>query len=249
MTAPSSTEWQLRCDMAAVFRVFSRMGFNDGIANHNSVVLPDEPGHFLVNPRGLMFHEIRASDLIVCDLEGRKVRGRREPRPVEMRMHGRVHANAARAVALMHVHARWTTALSLIDGATLERAHFGDMVLVDRMVDGSERNDGLIDEHLGDRIAKCLGETATSMLMHRHGLAVCGPTIADAFDELFCIERQARYQLIAIQAAEKTGRRLRRLPDRLRPAFYGPLRERYDSDLHLASWRRILDREEPDYAS
>jgi ribulose-5-phosphate 4-epimerase/fuculose-1-phosphate aldolase len=249
MTRISPAEWQLRTDLAATFRVFARLGFNDGIANHNSVVLPDEPGHFLVNPRGLMFAEIRASDLIVCDFEGLKVRGAREPRPAEMRMHGHVHRAAPRAAALLHVHARWTTALALIEDGRLEPASFADMVLIDRMVDGTERNDGAIDDYLGDRIAGCLGEHATSMIMHRHGLAVCGPAIADAFDELYCLERQARYQLIAIQAAAKTGRKLRRLSEEMRPRFYGPLRERFDSDLHLAAWRRILDREEPDYAS
>ena len=249
MASLSTTEWQLRTDLAATFRVFARLGFNDGIANHNSVMLPDEPGHFLVNPRGLMFREIRASDLIVCDFEGRKVRGAREPRPAEMRMHGHVHRAAPRAAALLHVHARWSTALALIEEGKLAPAHYGDLVLVDRMVDGSERNDGVVDDYLGDRIAQCLGDKATAMIMHRHGLAVCGPGIADAFDELYCIERQARFQLTAIQAAEKTGRKLRRLPDRLRPHFHGPLRERYDSDLHLAAWRRILDREEPDYAT
>src|SRR5258708_7626890 len=151
MTAIGSTEWRLRADLAAAFRGFSRLGFNDGIANHNSAMLPDEPGHFLVNPRGLMFREIRASDLIVCDLEGRKVRGTREPRPTEMRMHGRVHALAPRASVVLHVHARWTTALALIEAGTLQSAHYGDPVLIDRIVDGSERDEGRLDEYLGRR--------------------------------------------------------------------------------------------------
>ncbi|MBI1774296.1 MAG: class II aldolase/adducin family protein [Proteobacteria bacterium] len=249
MIGISPGEWQLRTDLAATFRVFARLGFNEQIANHNSVMLPDEPGHFLVNPRGLMFPEIRASDLIVCDLDGGKVRGRREPRPVEMRMHGRIHAKAPRATAVLHVHARWTTALSLIEDGRLELAHYGDLVLLDRMVDGSERSQGKIDDDLGDRIAAALGDKAASMLLHSHGLAVSGPSIADAFDELYCLERQAQYQLMALQLAAKTGKKLRRLDDSLRRNYYGPLRQLFDSDLHLAAWRRILDREEPDYAT
>src|SRR5260221_1729339 len=237
MTAISSIEWQLRADLAAAFRVFARLGFNDGIANHNSAMLPDEPGHFLVNPRGMKFDEIRASDLIVCDLEGLKVRGSREPRATEMRMHGRVHAAAPRAAVLMHVHARWTTALSLIEDGRLESASVGDMILIDRMVDGSERNDGEIDEHLGDRIARCLGENATSMLMHRHGLAVSGPSIADAFDELYCLERQGRTPQTTIRTSGKTRPNVRRLPDNRTPSLLGPGREpiqsgRYATPLH-----------------
>ena len=63
-------EWRLRCDMAAVFRVSARLGWNEQIGNHNSLMLPvpaGEPPQFLINPRGLLFQELTASSLIVCD--------------------------------------------------------------------------------------------------------------------------------------------------------------------------------------
>ena len=69
-------EWELRCDMAAVFRIGARLGWNEHIGNHNSLMLPDEAEpRFLINPRGYLFQELKASDLIVCDLEGRVLRG------------------------------------------------------------------------------------------------------------------------------------------------------------------------------
>ena len=68
-------EWQLRCDLAAAFRVHARLGMNEQIGNHHSLMLPGVDTQFLINPRGLLFQEITASKLIVCDLEGKVVRG------------------------------------------------------------------------------------------------------------------------------------------------------------------------------
>src|SRR6185437_7715298 len=73
-TDAEQEEWRLRCDMAAVFRVAARLGWNEQIGNHNSLMLPQEGGApplFLINPRGYLFQELTASSLIVCDLDGR----------------------------------------------------------------------------------------------------------------------------------------------------------------------------------
>ncbi|MBV9751870.1 MAG: hypothetical protein JO188_05055 [Hyphomicrobiales bacterium] len=83
------------------------------------------------------------------------------------------------------------------------------------------------------------------MIMASHGVTVVGPTVHDAFDELFIAERTAMYQITAMS----TGLKLRALPERLRRRHNGSWSERYDARLHLDAWRRILDKEEPDYAS
>ena len=96
-------EWELRCDMAAVFRIGARLGWNEHIGNHNSLMLPDEAEpRFLINPRGYLFQELKASDLIVCDLEGRVLRGAGELRKVAFHIHTRIHlANPAAAFAAL----------------------------------------------------------------------------------------------------------------------------------------------------
>ena len=71
----SPQEWEIRCDLAAMYRAFVRYGWTDLIYTHISARLPDEPGHYLINPYGLMFDEITASNLIVMDYEGNVVRG------------------------------------------------------------------------------------------------------------------------------------------------------------------------------
>ena len=61
-------EWELRCDMAAVFRISARLGWNEQIGNHNSLLLPGAKPTFLINPRGYLFQELTASSLIVQKL-------------------------------------------------------------------------------------------------------------------------------------------------------------------------------------
>ena len=75
-----AAEWALRVDLAATFRLSAREKWNEGIGNHNSAMIPNTE-YMLINPRGMIFHEIRASDLLVCDLKGNVVSGKGEVEP------------------------------------------------------------------------------------------------------------------------------------------------------------------------
>ena len=66
----SDVEWGMRCDLAATFRLSVRFGFNEGLGNHFSLMMPDSADRFLVNGRGLLFQEITASNLLVVDFKG-----------------------------------------------------------------------------------------------------------------------------------------------------------------------------------
>jgi ribulose-5-phosphate 4-epimerase/fuculose-1-phosphate aldolase len=237
-------EWQMRCDMAAVFRVASRLGWNEQIGNHNSLMLPGPEELFLINPRGLLFREITASSLITCKLDGQVVRGKGELRQVAFNIHTRIHLANPAAKCVLHVHPPYLTALALIEGGRLELSHHNDLVLYDRIAydDAATGPAHAISE--GDRIAQALGGK-TILLMANHGVTVVGPTVHDAFDELHQAERTCMYQMTARMA----GGTLRRQPEHLRQRFDGAWGERYDARLHLDAWRRVLDREEPDYAT
>jgi ribulose-5-phosphate 4-epimerase/fuculose-1-phosphate aldolase len=237
-------ELELRRDMAAVFRVAAREGWNEQIGNHNSLMLPDEPEpRFLINPRGYLFQELKASDLIVCDLEGRVLRGRGELRKVAFHIHARIHLRNPSAACVVHVHPRWLTALSLLRDAELHLSHHNNLLLNDRVVYDREGDEPVHHDEEGDRIAACLGDRSV-MVMRGHGVTVVGPTVHDAFDECLIAERTAMYQLTAMS----TGLPMHTLPDRLRRRWTGPWGEKIDARLHLDAWRRVLDREEPDYA-
>lgn len=238
-------EWALRCDMAAVFRVAARLGWNEHIGNHNSLMLPDEPEpRFLINPRGYLFQELRASDLIVCDLDGRVLRGTGELRRVAFHIHCRIHMANPQAACVVHVHPRYLTALSMIEGAEFPLSHHNSLLLNDRAVYDSEGDQPVHNDAEGDRIARLMGDK-TIMVMRGHGVTVVGPTVHDAFDETYMAERTCMYQMTAMQ----TGRPLHQLPDTARRHHTGAWGDRLDARLHLNAWRRVLDREEPDYAT
>jgi ribulose-5-phosphate 4-epimerase/fuculose-1-phosphate aldolase len=237
-------EWQLRCDMAAVFRICARLGMNEQIGNHNSLMLPGAEKLFLINPRGLLFQEITASSLIVCDLEGQVVRGQGELRKVAFHIHARIHLQHPAAHCVLHVHPRYLTALSMIKGGRLELVHHNNLILNGRIAYDTGQFGPALSNEEGDRIASLLGDK-TILLMANHGVTVVGPTVHDAFDELFIAERTCMYQMTAMN----TGRELYTQPDDLRYNYNGPWGDRVDARLHLDAWRRLLDREEPDYAS
>ena len=243
-TRAEEREAELRRDMAAVFRVAARLGWNEQIGNHNSLMLPDSPEpRFLINPRGYLFQELRASDLIVCDLEGRVLRGRGELRKVAFHIHARIHLAHPNAACVVHVHPRWLTALSMLRDAELALSHHNSLLLNDRVVYDPEGFEPVHQDEEGDRIARLLGDKSV-MVMRGHGVTVVGPTVHDAFDECYIAERTCMYQMTAMS----TGQPLHALPDRARRRWTGPWGERIDARLHLDAWRRILDREEPDYA-
>jgi ribulose-5-phosphate 4-epimerase/fuculose-1-phosphate aldolase len=240
---PEDVEWQCRRDLSAVFRVLARLGMNEQIANHNSFMLPGSDNLFLINPRGLHFGEMTASQLILCDLEGRVLKGQGELRKVAFQTHARIHQRHSQARCILHVHPQFLTALSMLDHGILELAHQNSITLYDRIAYDTMHNGPVLDESEGNRVADVLGEK-TILLMSNHGVTVVGGTIHEAFDELYRAERTCMYQMTAMN----TGLPLRRLNDSLRDRYNGPWSGRFDSRQHLDAWRRILDCDEPDYA-
>jgi ribulose-5-phosphate 4-epimerase/fuculose-1-phosphate aldolase len=247
-SAAEQEEWRLRCDMAAVFRVAARLGWNEQIGNHNSLMLPKgtsgDNATFLINPRGYLFQELTASSLIVCDLGGTVLRGTGELRKVAFHIHARIHLQNPNATCIVHVHPRWLTALSMLAEPEVTLSHHNNLILNDRI---AIDNEGVApaDSHAeGDRLAAALGDKSI-LLMGGHGVTVVGPTVEDAFDECYVAERTAMYQLTAMS----TGKPLRALPNSERRHWHGRWGEKVDARLHLDAWRRVLDREEPDYAT
>ncbi len=237
-------EWALRCDLAAVFRICARLGWNEQIGNHHSLMLPGSQTLFLVNPRGLLFQEVTASNLITCDLDGKVLRGTGELRKVAFHIHARIHLANPAATCVLHVHPQYLTALSLIESGRMTLSHHNNLLLNDRIAYDDEAHGPVADNEEGDRIAKLMGEK-TVLVMANHGVTVIGPTVHEAFDELYAAERTCMYQMTARAA----GGKLREQPQSLRRRYNGPWGDRVDARLHLDAWRRILDREEPDYKS
>ena len=235
-------EYALRCDLAAIFRLAARMGLNAGIGNHLSMMLPGSTDRFLVNARGLLFQEITAGNLLVVDFDGTVVSGGRPVRSVTYNIHAPVHRLAPAAKCVIHLHPPYLTALSMIENGRLTLSHHDNLIVNDRVVYDDAATGPANDTDEGERLARTLGDK-TIMVMANHGVLAVGPTIHDAFHELTVVEAVCGYQLRAMS----TGMKLRQQPDHLRWNFHGTWSDKLDARLFLDAWRRVLDREEPDY--
>ena len=239
MAQMSEAEWALRMDLAAAFHLAVAYDLHEGIANHFSVLLPDG-GHFLVNPFGLHFSEITASNLIVCDFAGHVVRGEGEPAASAHHIHAPIHRLVPRARVLLHTHQPHATALAMIQDGKLEWAlhttcRFYGRVAYDRDYDGVALTDSV-----GERMARMMGD-AEVLFLGNHGVMTAAPTVAQAFDDLYFVERAAQTQLLAMAS----GRPLAVLePALIRQVAEQTRHERFDLgyiERHFAAQKRLLD--------
>lgn len=240
--------WQARVDLAACFRAAGRLGLHEGICNHLSAMVPGRDDLFLVNPHGYAFQEITASRLLICDFRGNTVAGDGAPEATAFYIHARLHMRLPRARAAFHTHMPNATALAMLEGPPLVWAgqtalKFYGRTAVDEVYAGLA-----LDETEGDRIAAAMqadGGKADIMFMKNHGVMVIGPTIAEAWDDLYYLERACEAQRLALS----TGRPLKPVPPEMAARTARQMREgdAESARLHLESIKRVLDREAPDY--
>lgn len=238
--------WWARVDLAACLRTAARLGLEEGICNHFSAVVPGHPDLFIVNRLGWAFQEATASSLLICDFEGNVISGDGVPEATAFFIHARVHKMAPRVGAAFHTHMPNATALSMLEGEPLVWAGQTALKFYGRVAIDEHYNGLALDESEGDRIASVLGDKDI-LFMKNHGVMVCAPNIAEAWDDLYYLERAAEVQLKAMS----TGRIL--LPVSLEIAAE-TARQMREGDpesarLHLESLRRVLDRLDPGYSA
>lgn len=236
-------EREARIDLAAALRLAGRMDLVEGVGNHFSYMLPGEPPRFLINARGQHFSEMTARHFIVAGVDGEVLAGDGELRPVAFYIHSRIHLARPDARCVLHAHPPYATALTMVEGGRIVGAHQLILRLGARIAYDDDFNGIALDEAEGDRIAAMMGE-ATILMMGCHGVTVTGPTVADAYDQLYFLERLCRYEVLA----RSTGLPLRAISEELRAQSVYPLgHPRYEAQQHFAALKRQLDREEPDY--
>lgn len=236
--------WQARIDLAACFRMAARLGLQEGICNHFSAVVPGHPDLFLVNPLGWAFEEITAAKLLICDFDGRVLAGGGKPEATAFYIHARLHRMVPRARAAFHTHMPNATALTMVEGSPLVWAGQSALKFYGRVAVDADYNGLALDEREGDRIAGVMGD-ADIVFMRSHGVMVIGPSIAEAWDDLYYLERAAEVQVKAMS----TGRPLLPVDDSVARETARQIRsgDAESGRLHLESIKRILDRSEPDY--
>ncbi len=196
----SADEWQLRCDLAACYRLVAAYGWSDLVFTHVSARIPGPDHHFLINPYGLMFDEITASSLVTVDQHCNKLSESPFPvNPAGFVIHSAIHAVREDAGCVLHTHSRAGVGVSAQKGGVLPISQQSTFVLASLAYHEYE-GVALRDEEKS-RLQADLGD-ATFLMLRNHGLLTVGRTIPDAFLHMYIFENTCRIQIDAQAGGE-----------------------------------------------
>ena len=189
----------LRADLALALRAAAHHGLAEGVCNHFSVELPDGSGRFLLNPRGLMWSEVQADDIVMIDVQGQVLAGRHAVEPTAMFIHAAIHRIAGKTCVL-HTHMPYATALTLTRARALDtRLSQNAMRFHGRVAADAHYNGLALDAREGERIAHAM-QGADLVFLGNHGVVVCGERIDYAYDDLYYLERACMVEVLARQS-------------------------------------------------
>ncbi len=191
----SAEEWQLRCDLAAAYRLVAAYGWSDLVFTHISARVPGQGHHFLINPYGLMFDEITASSLVLIDQDCNKLRESPFPvNPAGFTIHSCIHAVREDAACVLHTHSRAGVAVSAQKAGVLPLSQQSTLILNSLAYHDYEGIALNPDEK--PRLQASLGQ-ANYLMLRNHGLLTVGRSIPDAFLHMYFFENTCRIQIDA----------------------------------------------------
>jgi len=237
---------QARVDLAAAYRLAVRFGFHEGIDNHFSLLLPGRDDLMLLNPYTLHWSEVTAGNLLLADFQGNRIEGSHPVEPTALHIHGPLHrANPENFRCLLHTHMPYATAIACRQGGRIEMVHQVSTRFENDVAYLEDYNGLVLDRTEGGRIAHVMADKNV-LFMANHGVITAGRTVAEAFDRLYFLERACRVQVLAEMGGHQLQRLSRETLDYLNRQRGGG--EALAAERHFAALKRILDREEPDYA-
>ncbi|NKB78132.1 MAG: hypothetical protein GKR96_14145 [Gammaproteobacteria bacterium] len=231
----SDSEWQVRQDLAACYRLFVHFGWTDLIFTHLSARVPGYDDHYLINPYGLLFQEITASNLIKVDFEGQVISGDFPYNKAGHSIHSAVLKARPDVNVVLHSHTRAGITVSAMKQGILPISQHANEIL------------GLICYHdydvATDNAEECrrLGEDMSDkwlMIMRNHGLLSTGRTVAEAFYFLYMLEIACKVQVDIMASGAETVEPDQAVIDRLSadglPSPDGP------DDAVTRSWKAVV---------
>jgi ribulose-5-phosphate 4-epimerase/fuculose-1-phosphate aldolase len=232
---------QARLDLTTALRAAARHGLNEGVCNHFSMAVPGRADLFLVNPQGLHWSEITPADLVMADGEGNVIEGKYPVEASAFFIHGRIHQGNRRAAVVLHTHMPYATALTSIRDGRIEMCTQNAFRFWDRIAYDEDYAGVALSNDEGDRMCQALG-SKDILFLRNHGVLVTGGTVAEAYDDLYYLERTAMVQVLAMQ----TGRPLHHVDDAVvAHAARQIANDTQQAFLHFESLKRLLDRDEP----
>ena len=222
-----------RQDLAAALRLAERFGFNEGICNHFSLQLED--GRFLLNPHGIHWSQIKASDTLCID----PANPGEQAEVTALHIHGAIHNRHARATCVLHTHMPWATSLTCLQDGRLRYVHQNSLRFFDDVAYDDSYGGLAETPEEGARIASCTAGKRV-LFMANHGVVVTGASVADAFDRLYYLERACEVQVKAMS----TGLELNEVSDNLarKTRFEFDAGANYAAQ-HFEALKRLLDQD------
>jgi ribulose-5-phosphate 4-epimerase/fuculose-1-phosphate aldolase len=239
-------EWETRVKLAATYRIFAHLGWEELIYNHISVRVPGPEHHFLLNPFGLHYSEVTASNLVKVDIDGNIVGHSDWPiNPAGFTFHGAIHATVPDAHCVMHVHTTPTLAVCCQeDGMSFTNFYaaqlWGQVAYHDFEGITVHRDEGA-------RILASAGNKPV-LLLRNHGPVVMGRSLAQAFKLMWLVQRACE-----VQVASQAMGALRPIPV---PVLEKCVRDSLNfnpkfgaGEDSFAAMQRMIDRINPGYAA
>lgn len=243
-TEAMAEEEQLRIDLSAAFRLTARFDWHESVANHFSAVLSGPDGAILINPRWRHFSLIRASELLKLDPSDNDVMASpNAPDPAAWQLHATVHKRVPQAKILLHCHPPYATALCGLQDPSLKpidqmTARFYGRAVVDQgfagFVDQAEE---------ADRLAGLFGN-GSILLNGQHGVTVAGTSVAEAFEDLYYLERACRQMVLAYSTNQALAVMSHDLASEVAESWHA---YRGAGQAHFDQLKEILDREDTSY--
>jgi ribulose-5-phosphate 4-epimerase/fuculose-1-phosphate aldolase len=201
----NSEEWAVRVDLAACYRLIAYFGWDDLVLTHNSARVPGEPNHFLINPMGLMFNEITASNLLKMDLDGNLVQpSEYEANRAGYVIHSAIYIGRPDVQCVIHTHTEADIAVGALEEGLLPLSQWA-MRFYNHL--GYHDYEGVsLDLDERERLQQSIGPHPV-LVLRNHGLLATGRNVAEAFSLTYHFERSAEAQL-KIQAAAASGAKI-----------------------------------------
>ena len=240
----SESERQARVELAACYRIFAQLGWTELIYNHITLRLPGPDKHFLINPFGLHYSEVCASNLVKIDLDGNIIGASEWPvNPAGFTIHAAIHDRIADAHCVMHTHTTAGMAVAC-SAAGLSMSNFYAVQLHDKLA--YHDFEGItVHADEGPRLIRNIGDKP-AVILRNHGLLAWGDTLPRTFAILWLLNRACEIQLASaamgpvIELSEDIQRKCTRDSLQFDPAF-GAGRDVFDA------LTRMLDRVDTSY--
>ena len=243
----TAEEWAVRLDLAASYRLASHFRMTELIHTHISARVPGARDQFLINPYGLWFHEVTASNLVKIDIHGEKIEESPHPvNPAGFIIHAAIHEGREDAHCVMHTHSRAGGPVSTLAGG-LQPISQHALRFYGKVGYHNYEGATLIPGER-ERLQRNMADHDV-LILRNHGLLTVGASVAEAFDRMFMLNMACQIQVDAMQTGDELVVLSEEVGELTARQYAGEEEEDMDARLNLI-WQaclRLIEDQPPDY--